>query len=213
MSDDTKVFNKLIARSFLYDKVKDVPGDIVECGVFKGSGLYTFLKLKRLMNPNSSKRVIGFDFFNTEELLKSLGNEQDIESMKVLFTGRDFTHEPSFKEELRGKLVSDGFNDREFLLVEGDVCKTTRDFVRDNPGFKISMLYMDLDLEIPTYETLVNLWDNISDGGIVVFDEYGFHKWSESKGADRFVSDKHLEIKHLDYISPSAIIFKKKFGR
>ena len=75
MSNDTKVFNKLIARAFIYDKVKDVPGDIVECGVFKGSGMYTFLKLKRLLNPNSSKRVIGFDFFDTTELLKSLNNE------------------------------------------------------------------------------------------------------------------------------------------
>jgi hypothetical protein len=209
MSNDTKVFNKLIARAFIYDKVKDVPGDIVECGVFKGSGVYTFLKLKRLLNPNSSKRVIGFDFFDTTELLKSLNNEQDIESMKVLFSGRDFVHEQSFEETLNNKIMADGFEPREFLLVQGDVCKTTRDFVRDNPGFKISLLYMDVDLEVPTYETLINLWDNISKGGMIVFDEYGFHKWSESKGADRFIDEKSLEIKHLDYISPSAYILKK----
>ena len=54
----------------VWHKTKHLNGDIVECGVFKGSGIYTFLKLKRLFNPNSSKRVVGFDFFNTEELLK-----------------------------------------------------------------------------------------------------------------------------------------------
>ena len=144
MSNDTKVFNKLIARAFIYDKVKDVPGDIVECGVFKGSGMYTFLKLKRLLNPNSSKRVIGFDFFDTTELLKSLNNEQDIESMKVLFSGRDFVHEQSFEETLNNKIMADGFEPREFLLIQGDVCKTTRDFVRDNPGF-INFLFIFFD--------------------------------------------------------------------
>ena len=56
MSSDKRVFNKLIARALLYDSVKNIPGDIVECGVFKGSGLYTFLKLKKLFNPNSSKK-------------------------------------------------------------------------------------------------------------------------------------------------------------
>lgn len=209
MSNDSKVFNKLVARAFIYNQVKEVPGDIVECGVFKGSGMYTFLKLKRLLNPNSSKRVIGFDFFDTSELLKSLGNEQDQESMGVLFSGRDFIHEKSFEETLNKKIIDDGFEQREFLLIQGDVCKTTREFVRDNPGFKISLLYMDVDLEVPTYETLVNLWENLSKGGMIVFDEYGFHKWSESKGADRFANEKSLEIKHLNYISPSAYIIKK----
>jgi hypothetical protein len=27
----------LVARTLLFNQVKDVPGDIVECGVFKGS--------------------------------------------------------------------------------------------------------------------------------------------------------------------------------
>ena len=57
MSNDTRVFNKLIGRALLYEEVKDIPGDIVECGVFKGSWIYTFLKLKRLFNPNSSKSI------------------------------------------------------------------------------------------------------------------------------------------------------------
>ena len=63
LSDDTKVFGKLLARTLLVDQVKDLPGDIVECGVFKGTGLLTFLKIKRFLCPNSGKKVIGFDFF------------------------------------------------------------------------------------------------------------------------------------------------------
>lgn len=208
MSSDKRVFNKLIARTLLYDSVKNIPGDIVECGVFKGSGLYTFLKLKRLFNPNSSKKVIGFDFFNTEELLKSLKLNNDKETMSTLFNGRDFLHDRSFKEYLEKDIKSNGFTEDDFLLIEGDIIESSKNFVSENPGFKISLLYMDLDLEKPTYETLCNLWDNMSYGGIIVFDEYGYHKWSESIGVDRFIKEKGIEINNLNYYCPTAYIKK-----
>ena len=67
---------------------------------------------------------------------------------------------------------------------------------------------MDLDLEEPTYNTLINLWDNITKGGLVVFDEYGYHKWSESKGVDRFIKEKNIEIKTLNFNAPTAYIKK-----
>jgi hypothetical protein len=42
-SPDRRVLGKLIARTFLFNQIKDVPGDIVECGVYKGAG-----KLRRI---------------------------------------------------------------------------------------------------------------------------------------------------------------------
>ena len=208
LSDDKRVFNKLIARTLLYDKVKDVPGDIVECGVFKGTGMYTFLKLKNIFNPNSSKKVIGFDFFNTENLISSINEGIDKDAMSSLFVGRDFSHTTSFKETFNNQILSHNFNKSEFELIDGDISETSKKFSSENPGFKISLLYMDLDLEIPTYNTLVNLWDNVTKGGIIVFDEYGYHKWSESKGVDRFIEEYGLEIKSLNYICPTAYIQK-----
>ena len=87
LSGDTRLFNKLVSRALLYNEVKDVPGDIVECGVFKGTGLYTFLKLKNIFNPNSSKKIIGFDFFNTQELIDSISNETEAPWMFFLLKG------------------------------------------------------------------------------------------------------------------------------
>jgi hypothetical protein len=207
MSSDKRVFNKLIARAMLYDEVKDIPGDIVECGIFKGSGLYTFLKLKRLFNPNSSKKVIGFDFFDTEGLISSIKSDMDKETMSTLFKGRNFEH-VNYKDYLEENLNSNGFDEDDFLLIKGDITKTSREFKEENPGFKISLLYMDLDLEKPTYDTLVNLWDNVSKGGIIVFDEYGYHKWSESIGVDRFIEENNLTLKNLNYFCPTAYIKK-----
>ena len=208
LSSDRRVFNKIIARTLLYNKVKDIPGDIVECGVFKGTGLYTFLKLKNIFNPTTSKKVIGFDFFNTEGLISSINNNVDKEAMDVLFKERNFSHDGSFKEMFRNQLISHNFSESEFDLVEGDISLTSKQFSENNPGFKISLLYMDLDLEEPTYNTLVNLWDNMTKGGIIAFDEYGYHKWSESKGVDKFIEEKNLEIKNLDFVCPTAYIKK-----
>ena len=66
-----------------------------------------------------------------------------------------------------------------------------------------------MDLDVPTYETLNAMWDRVVKGGIVVFDEYAFHKWSESAGVDRFFADKDVQIKALNYICPTAYVVKK----
>ena len=208
LSKDRRLFNKLISRVLLYDEVKEIPGAIVECGVFKGTGLYTFLKLKNIFNPNSSKKIIGFDFFNTKELIDSISNEADKNTMDVLFSERDFQHEISFKENLSNQIRSHGFVDSDFMLVEGDISSTTKEFSEKNPGFKISLLYMDVDLETPTYNALNNFWGNMTKGGLIVFDEYAYHKWSESKGVDKFIKEKNLEIKCLNYLCPTAYIKK-----
>jgi len=208
LSSDTKVFGKLLARTLLFNSVKNVPGDILEFGVFKGTGLMTFLKLKKYLTPNSGKKVIGFDFFDTESLLNSL-TDQDKEAMSCLFKQRGFSHEESFKKHLCDLIKQAGFCDHEFDLIKGDVSKTTKDYISTRPGLKISLLYLDLDLEEPTYDVLQAAWGRVSSGGIVVFDEYAFHKWSESKGVDRFFKNKDVQIKSLNFIAPSAYVVKK----
>ena len=206
-SNDTKVFAKLIARAILFNKVIEVPGDIVECGVFKGSGLFTWLKLKKVLSPNSFKKVIGFDIFDTRALIDSLSGI-DKERMTDLFNTRGFELKLDYKKTLERMIIDSGFNIGDFELVQGDICKTSYEFVTKRPGFKISLLYMDLDLERPTYETLSAFWPRISKGGIVVFDEYAYHQWSESLGVDKFVEENNLQVKILNFNAPTAYMEK-----
>jgi len=208
LSSDTKVFGKLLARTLLVNQVKDLPGDIVECGVFKGTGMLSFLKLKRYLCPNSGKKVIGFDFFNSENLVNSLSG-QDKEAMSTLFEKRNYKHDVQHVNKFKDVILNFGFEEHEFELVEGDITTTAHSYVSERPGFRISLLYIDLDLDIPTYEALNAMWDRVVKGGIVVFDEYAFHKWSEAKGVDRFFADKDVEIRSMNYICPSAYVVKK----
>ena len=206
-SSDTKVLGKLVARTNLFNMIIDVPGDIIECGVFKGSGMFTWLKLKEILAPNSFKKVIGLDFFDTESLLATLSGI-DKERMSDLFSSRDFQLEISYKEVLDAMILEAGFNPGAFELIQGNVVETSYDLVAKRPGLKISMLYMDLDLEHPTYEALCAFWPRISKGGIVVLDEYAHHQWSESLGVDRFVEENNLEIHTLNFNAPTAYIQK-----
>ncbi len=207
-SNDIMVLSKLIARTLLFEKIKNVPGDIIECGVFKGSGIFTWLKLKKILAPNSFKKVIGFDIFDSESLINSLTGK-DKESMDILFKNRNFEFDSNFVEYLNNKILDAGFNEYDFELIKGDVSKTTEEFVNNRPGAKISLLYLDLDLEKPTYDTMRNLWNRISKGGIIVLDEYGYHQWSESLGVDRFLKEYDLEIIPLNFNAPTAYIQKK----
>jgi len=43
-SSDIKVLGKLLHRFIFYELIKHLAGDIVELGVFKGSGVATFVK-------------------------------------------------------------------------------------------------------------------------------------------------------------------------
>ena len=207
LSPDLKVFGKLLARTVLFEQVKDIPGDVVECGVFRGTGMLTFLKLKRYFCPNTHKKVIGFDFFDSAKLLSTLhGIDKDV--MTLVFDGRNITHDTDYQTRLQNQILSYGFSEHEFELIGGDISLTSEEYVRTRPGAKISLLYLDLDLELPTYNTLRNLWDRVSSGGLVVFDEYAYHRWSESVGVDQFFADKNVQITSLNYLAPTACVVK-----
>ena len=70
-SKDQKLFAKLASKIQFCEATKNVPGDIVELGVFKGSGLITFLKANKLLSSNT-KKVYGFDMFDNEKLVKNI---------------------------------------------------------------------------------------------------------------------------------------------
>jgi hypothetical protein len=73
-SDNSFVLHKLITKINIYNSDKDLYGDILEFGVFKGASLALWPQLKKLYEPNSSTKIIGFDFFNCDDTLTSLNN-------------------------------------------------------------------------------------------------------------------------------------------
>ena len=60
---DISRISKILAQWELFRMVQDVPGDIVECGVFKGASLARFAAFRQLLGNPFSKKIIGFDIF------------------------------------------------------------------------------------------------------------------------------------------------------
>ncbi len=206
-SGDTKILAKLVARTLIFQSIIHVPGDIVEAGVYRGSGMLTWLKLIKILAPNSMKKVIGFDYFHTDSLLNSLSG-QDRESMKALFEVRGYKHEEGAEKFVHDLIAGAGFDRSSYHLVQGDISQLAQEFVAKRPGLKISCLYLDLDLKYPTYQALSAFWDRVSVGGMVVFDEYAYHQWSEAQGADQFFESRNIQIQSLHYPCPTACVIK-----
>ena len=57
---------KFLAHYEAYKMVREVPGAIVECGVFKGTSFARFAQMRKLLDNDESAKLIGFDVFNDE---------------------------------------------------------------------------------------------------------------------------------------------------
>jgi hypothetical protein len=202
MSSDTKVFNKLMSKHFFLDMTKGIPGDVLELGVFRGSGVFSWLKMLSFLNVK--KRVYGFDIFDSELLISGIGTK-DRDVMLSLFQDRGFSP-LGYQDILHNRLVESGFLN--FELIAGDIFNTLPVFLQKNPGFRASLINFDLDTEEPTYFALEQLWDRLVVGGMLVFDEYAINEWTESDAVDRFISEKNLQLKSTNLVSPSAYIIK-----
>jgi len=212
-SDDIKIIGKLLHRFQHFQNVKDLPGDIVEVGVFKGSGVSSFMKFIEIFCPNSNKKVIGFDIFDVLESEKVLKSDKDIdrESMNVIYDR--VNHVDLTLESVTNNLINTKISTDKFILVKGDVEKSIPTFLQENPGFRISYLYIDVDIDRPTYFTLKYLWDRILPGGVIIFDEFEYHKYSESNGVEKFLKEKgfDFELKSTNWMAPTAFMYKKSW--
>ena len=212
-SDDVKLTGKLLHRFEYFLKVKDLPGDIVEVGVFKGSGISSFMKFIEIYAPNSSKKVVGFDIFDTNEAKDVLEKDNPIDKDNMFVVYDRVDHNELTLESVTERLKGTNISEDRFKLIKGDVEHSMPKFLEENLGFRISLLYIDVDLDRPTYHTLKYLWDRILPNGIIIFDEYEYHKFSESAGVERFLKERNIEydVKTTNWIAPTAFMIKKGF--
>lgn len=192
---------KILARYELYKMAMDVPGCIVECGVFKGSGLYTFAKLQRIFKPNNEYKIFGFDFFESNRNF-SFSRGIDQECLDEHADGW------SEREQILKNLSDLGIANVE--LVAGNVVETTKQWASQNLGTRISLLYLDVDNYEGTQAILDNLFPLVSPRGIVAFDEYALPGYGESDAVDEFLKGNRMHLQALPWANtPSAFLVKE----
>jgi len=191
---------KILARYELFRLTLDVPGDIAECGVFKGSGLFTWVKFMSLFKPNNEYRVIGFDFFETERLT-NFKYQADQECLDEHAEGW------LTREELTRTCSTWGFD--RLSLHAGNVLETTRAFVEENLGTRLSLLYVDIDNYEGALACLRNLYPVVSPGGVVAFDEYALPGYGESDAVDEFLRENDEQLRAITWANTPTAYFVK----
>lgn len=183
---------RFLAHVELFKMTLEVPGDIAELGVFRGSGLMTWANLlEAYCVGDRTKVVYGFDNWRGFGALTPEDGRSDAASGKVV---GGFNPE-RYLEELRSAIEI--FDADRFIpakprvrLIEGDIEVTVPDFTKAHPGVRFSLVHFDCDLYRPTKAALEALWDRVTRGGVLIFDEYAIADWpGESQAVDEFFRD------------------------
>jgi len=199
LKTDTSRISKLIYHYEIYKKIISLPGDVVECGVFKGISLTRFLTFREILENNNSRKIYGFDVFGKFPKPNNLGDKSFLKRWeKNAGDGID-------AQELNDILLEKKFLN--FELVKGDVKKTIPNLIKQQPHLKISLLHLDMDIYEPTKFVLNKLFSYVVKGGIILIDDYN-SVFGATKATDEFLNlNKNLEIKKLNFYKiPSYII-------
>ncbi|MCI0912629.1 TylF/MycF/NovP-related O-methyltransferase [Pseudomonas putida] len=188
-----------LSRIELFKMVQDIPGAIVECGVYKGNSLMLYMQLSMILEPYAINRsIIGFDTFGG---FASIDAEQDPADInESMFSDTDET------------LIQDMIEANDLIrpvnriprceIVKGDILETVPAFVKTRPDLVVAMLILDTDLYSSTKVALETFLPYMPKGAIVVLDEVAYRNFPGETAALRDVLDLNkIELKRLPFDS------------
>lgn len=203
---------RFLSHYELFRMIINLPGNIVELGVFRGTSLLSWANfLEVRVMGDRQKKVVGFDNFRGFGELDAKDGASDPGVQKAA-GGFDSS---GFEAALRDVIAI--FDADRFIpykprihLVKGDIEETVPRYVAENPGMRIALLHFDADLYRPTKIALEHLWPLVVPGGVVAFDEYGIPPWEgESRAVDEFFAGIPHTLRRFEWCSnPGAYLIK-----
>ncbi len=129
LTSHPKRLSKMLAHYELYKSIIDLPGHVVECGVYKGTSLIRFCTFREILESPHSRKIIGFDAFG--EFPKQ--NEQDDAKFIQEFenAGGKGISINELKNVLKHKSIQN------YELIKGDVIETIPKYISKHPELKI----------------------------------------------------------------------------
>jgi hypothetical protein len=173
-----------------------IPGDIVECGVWRGGNMMLARLARKINTPFRRYRL--FDTF--------LGMSEPT-PIDVSFTGEPARVEfdanarsdrndwcYASREDVERNLASIGLHDA--ILCQGRVEDTLREPA--NLPDRIALLRLDTDWYESTAVELEVLYPRLSPGGVLIIDDYG-HWQGARRAVDEYFGDKPPLLIAVDY--------------
>jgi len=179
----------------LYDGIRylekgGIPGDIVECGVYKGGS--SLLAALTLLKEGQTER--GLWLYDTFE-----GMTEPTKEDRIAFTGQAVADR--FQEnwwaageaQVRGLMNSSGYPKEKMHFIAGAVEET---LLKEIPS-QIALLRLDTDWYQSTKAELEILYPRLVPGGLLIIDDYG-HFTGARQAVDEYFGQKAF-LARVDY--------------
>jgi len=150
--------SRFIGLYELYKKSLGVAGHIAEIGTYKGASLLFFAKLVQIFEAESLTQAHGFDWFE--------GSGKDEISMGV----EEGTYKESYERVI--ELIKAQNLQNIAFVHKMDVTKELKTFLDDFPHFQFKLVFLDAGLYNVVKIALPLLWERLTPGGILIFDQY-----------------------------------------
>lgn len=161
---------RFLCKYEIYRKIVDIPGNIVECGVFNGAGLFTWAQLVNIFEPsNYTRKIVGFDTFQGFPCVNEKDNNEITKPNKGDLSGSTKGEICFGIEKMNLERHLSHISNME--LIEGDFFQTGEQYLSNNRHTLISLLYLDFDLYEPTKKALEIFLPLMPKGAIICFDE------------------------------------------
>ena len=187
-----------------------IPGDFVECGVWKGGS--SMVIAKTLLNMKETKRKIYlYDTFAgmSKPTEKDMQSFDSVAAIKVWRRKQKKDHnEWAFSPiyEVKKNMLATGYPEKNIVYVEGKV----EDTIPETIPAKIALLRLDTDWYESTYHELKHLFPLVSYKGVLIIDDYG-HFTGAKEATDKYLKEtgNKMLLNRIDYTGRLGIKLEK----
>ncbi|MGQ0577424.1 MAG: TylF/MycF/NovP-related O-methyltransferase [Betaproteobacteria bacterium] len=184
-----------------------VPGDIVECGVWKGGSMMAVARtLLELGERTRDLRL--FDTF--EGMTAPTGQDvaltgESAADLMAASTDREDADSVWCRAPLdvvRQAMASVGYDGSKIHYIKGRV----EDTIPDSAPGRIALLRLDTDWYESTRHEMIHLFPRLSVGGVLILDDYG-HWLGARRAVDEYLQEHNvpLFLQKIDYTGRYAV--------
>jgi|SRR5690242_3242605 len=194
----------ILCHATRYVTERRIPGDIVECGVWRGGSMMA-AALSLLAEQDLSRTLYLFDTFMGMPPPSEIDRSWTGETASALLEKADRSDliwACASVDEVRANLAATGYPGERVKLIEGRVENT---LPRAAPE-QIAILRLDTDWYESTKHELIHLYPKLSIGGILIIDDYGAWEGAR-KAVDEYINENELLLflHRIDHTGRTAV--------
>jgi hypothetical protein len=185
-----------VIDSIRYLSRNNIPGAIVECGVWRGgSSMAAALTLQQ--EQDLSRNFYLFDTFTGMTEPTTLDISIDGGIAKDQFPRDQTGWCAADLEDVKRNMFATGYPSRLIDFIVGPVEETITSSIQLD---QIALLRLDTDWYESTHHELIHLFPRLSKGGILIIDDYG-HWQGARKAVDEYFATEGLKylLQRIDY--------------